>query len=560
MCVKQKRIEQIPLSYIVWFLLFSCVTPNCRADFPMPQDYWVYDGLKIPGRFTSIAIGPNDLIYLSTNGTAISVFTLGGTLIRQFGSFGDIRGIAVDSQTNVYVLDRSLPKIKVFDSNGGSLREWGSEGNGNGQFSIRNDGQWPVNDSYNLLAIDQQNRVYLADCTNHRVQVFDTQGNFILKWGQAGGGQGNFVGPRCIGVLPSGNVCVWSAQGGFDPRSFQIFDPQGNFLKGQFTGQYFFENFGITPDGLIVTENDPYGHAIKILDQDRKPLRYFKSFDGEPDTPGGTISLRIPSDQNNEWRIRGFAFDKSGNMYFVTQAGYSLHQALFGLKRSFQVDNKILYNAIPLPVIPQSKQRIGTTLVDIDYKVLDGDSSTVQVAMLAFKDGNNDLGQIVKMTAIVENTLTNLGFGIKPNQTHRVTWDAAIDWNVGFGNIQFEILAKDERGLLPIHFITVPASGANPALTLSHQPVTDVDLLSLWYWLIATSDSAISFVNGQVKGVGGAFDGQVLATGSSTTTAGRNFLFQRLNLRIPTSAEITRAQSGRYGFGSVSANSVAKLP
>jgi hypothetical protein len=94
---------------------------------------------------------------------------------------------------------------------------------------------------------------------------------------------------------------------------------------------------------------------------------------------------------------------------------------------------------------------------------------------------------------------------------------------------------------------------------LSHQPVSDDDLLSLWYWLIATKDSAISLANGQVKGVGGSYDGQVLASGSSTTAAGRNFLFQRLNLRTPTSAEITRAQSGRYGFGTVSANSVVKL-
>jgi DNA-binding beta-propeller fold protein YncE len=36
------------------------------------------------------------------------------------------------------------------------------------------------------IAIDLEDNVYVADTINHRIQKFDSNGNFITKWGSQG--------------------------------------------------------------------------------------------------------------------------------------------------------------------------------------------------------------------------------------------------------------------------------------------------------------------------------------------------------------------------------------
>src|SRR5436190_4265801 len=55
-------------------------------------------------------------------------------------------------------------RVAKFDKNGKFLAAWGSRGNGPGQFS-----------GLHGIATDRNRRVYVADRTNHRIQVFDEQ-------------------------------------------------------------------------------------------------------------------------------------------------------------------------------------------------------------------------------------------------------------------------------------------------------------------------------------------------------------------------------------------------
>jgi len=52
-------------------------------------------------------------------------------------------------------------RIQVFDPQGKFLRKWGSEGNGDGEFSQPQG-----------LAIDSDGDVYVSDQGNHRILVF----------------------------------------------------------------------------------------------------------------------------------------------------------------------------------------------------------------------------------------------------------------------------------------------------------------------------------------------------------------------------------------------------
>jgi DNA-binding beta-propeller fold protein YncE len=51
--------------------------------------------------------------------------------------------------------------------------------------------------------------VFVADTANDRIQVFDSSGTFITKWGSSGTGDGEFNSPQGVAVDPStGNVFV----------------------------------------------------------------------------------------------------------------------------------------------------------------------------------------------------------------------------------------------------------------------------------------------------------------------------------------------------------------
>ncbi len=170
---------------------------------------------------------------------------------------------------------------------------------------------------------------------------------------------------------------------------------------------------------------------------------------------------------------------------------------------------------VPEPQVVAVEQRGGFPYVDIDYVVHDADSSNVFVSALAFVDGGNTLGHVLKLNTLIEGTATNLGANIPANQQHRLTWNAAADWNTNFGNVQIEVLANDGRGLMDFHLLKIPSNGPNPELVIDRYPVTQTNLLSCWYWLVATNDPQVALNNGVVCKTGEPDSGAVLYTSAA---------------------------------------------
>jgi NHL repeat. len=131
--------------------------------------------------------------------------------------------LALDVQDNLYVIDGSNHRIQKFDRDGKFLLTWGSFGSADGQFIFRNGADHP-----GAIAIDVQGLVYVADY-NGFIQIFDSQGKFLRKWGRGNGtGDGQFVSPRCMGVDRQGNIYIADE----DQRASRVqkFDAQGHFL------------------------------------------------------------------------------------------------------------------------------------------------------------------------------------------------------------------------------------------------------------------------------------------------------------------------------------------
>ena len=108
--------------------------------------------------------------------------------------------MALNGVDNVYVANYSNHCINVFTSDGKYLRRFGSRGSG-GQLS---------SPGPSSITIDIHNMVYVTEWGNHRyhISVFTTDGVFIRHIGHQGSGEGEFNKPYGITVDMLGNLYV----------------------------------------------------------------------------------------------------------------------------------------------------------------------------------------------------------------------------------------------------------------------------------------------------------------------------------------------------------------
>jgi DNA-binding beta-propeller fold protein YncE len=154
------------------------------------------------------------------NGTFLQAIGSRGSGAGQYRSVGDVK---IDGAGNVYVTDTGNSRVLKFDPNATFLFAWGygvRDGTAAPQVcsescraGIRGpgDGQFAQPSS---LAIDASNHVFVSDLTNtvsetnHRVQVFDANGNFLLKIGSRGSRDGQFQFPAGLAADNAGRIYV----------------------------------------------------------------------------------------------------------------------------------------------------------------------------------------------------------------------------------------------------------------------------------------------------------------------------------------------------------------
>jgi DNA-binding beta-propeller fold protein YncE len=123
------------------------------------------------------------------------------------GEFWEPRGLAIDARGNVYVAEKLNHRVQKLAPDGRFLGSWGKDGGAGGGERAIGSGDGEFNLPYDV-AIDSRGRVYVTDTSNTRVQVFDTTGRFIAKWGGPGSGPGQFFDPYGVGVDCRDNVYV----------------------------------------------------------------------------------------------------------------------------------------------------------------------------------------------------------------------------------------------------------------------------------------------------------------------------------------------------------------
>ncbi len=130
---------------------------------------------------TEIAVRGDKVIVVDAMNFRVQTFSPEGHFLHAFGVLGDRagtllrpKGMALDSEGNIYLADGLLEIVQVFTPEGKLLYHFGRSGAALGEFQL------PAG-----IAIDPRNRIYVADSLNRRVQVFQFRGPAAAA---AGGG------------------------------------------------------------------------------------------------------------------------------------------------------------------------------------------------------------------------------------------------------------------------------------------------------------------------------------------------------------------------------------
>jgi sugar lactone lactonase YvrE len=156
--------------------------------------------------------------------------TIGGEQGSEPGQFGLVTDVAQDSAGNYYVSEYGeFDRIQKFTPDGQFILQWGGHGDDPGQFSRPQ-----------AIAIDKQDRVWVADSCNHRIQVFDATGKLLFIRGEEGSELGKLSYPYSLIFDDQENLYVCE----YGNHRVQKFAPDGKSLgswgkPGREEGQLF---------------------------------------------------------------------------------------------------------------------------------------------------------------------------------------------------------------------------------------------------------------------------------------------------------------------------------
>jgi len=200
------------------------------------------------------------------------------------GEFNRTSGVAVSDAGLIYVAEWFGHRIQVFDSEGNFQWSWATQGNGEAADIEINDG-----------------KVYVVEHNLHRVLVYDTTGVFLWSFGGYGTDDGQFIYPVGVAIDSSGNIYVADRNN----HRVQKFYADGTFLdkwgsSGTGDGQFLSpQDVDISAtDEVYVTEEG--NQRIQVFDTSGNYLRKW----GEPGSDDGQFNAPV-----------GMAFDANGDVY-----------------------------------------------------------------------------------------------------------------------------------------------------------------------------------------------------------------------------------------------------
>jgi DNA-binding beta-propeller fold protein YncE len=207
--------------------------------------------------------------------------------------------LAVGPSGAIYVTDGN-DRVTEISPAGKVVRRWGKRGSAPGEFRFVSGDPSDPADIHAGVAVSANGDVYVTDSGNGRVEVFSAAGKFIRQFGTYGNGKGQFIRPADLALDKAGNVYVQ------DDAILRLtkFSPAGKVLWNvsgahnsdpDLRGHYHLAMFD-AHGRLLITNDD--NNRVFLLDQSGHKLDAFgaKGATGACDVtsdPVGTMYVKI---------------------------------------------------------------------------------------------------------------------------------------------------------------------------------------------------------------------------------------------------------------------------
>jgi sugar lactone lactonase YvrE len=182
------------------------------------------------GRPTDVAWLPNGDFFVSDGyvNTRVVKFNADGKYLLEWGQKGEagketrpsyfntVHGVVVDAQNRVYVADRANRRVQVFDENGKYLSEWYT--------------RFPY-----YIYMSQDQHLWVGDGQTNKILKYDLTGKLLYSWGTFGTFPGGFWGPHQFSVDSDNNLYIADVHVG----RVQKFRPKPGVNPGLLVGQRF---------------------------------------------------------------------------------------------------------------------------------------------------------------------------------------------------------------------------------------------------------------------------------------------------------------------------------
>jgi sugar lactone lactonase YvrE len=202
----------------------------------------------IPG----VAVDSQDRVFVySRSEHPLVLFDTGGNFLESWGEdvLLDAHGIFIDKEDNVWCTEWNAHCIRKFNKHGELQMTIGTPGQ---------PGARP-GDPFNLptdLAIASTGEIFISDgYGNHRVHKYSPDGELIKSWGEEGEGPGQFKLSHCVRLDKEDRVWVCDRTN----DRIQIFDTDGNFLD-QWTGL-------LKPDTIYIDPHEDVVYVAELTQQ-----------------------------------------------------------------------------------------------------------------------------------------------------------------------------------------------------------------------------------------------------------------------------------------------------
>jgi hypothetical protein len=259
---------------------------------------------------SAISVDPNGRVWTLNRGdTPVQVFDQAGNHLASWGEgeFQKPHGLGLDPDGNVWITDIGLHVVRKYSPEGKRLLSLGTPGE-------------PGDDTTHFdqptdVSVAPNGTVYVSDgYGNNRVVVFDRAGRYLKSWGAFGHDPGRFHLPHALALDSRGRVYVADRSN----ARIQVFDPQGAFLD-EWRNLTVPWDLCITPrDEILVCGSSPMrwpkGPQVVPLGVPPKDQLVIKL-----DTSGRALELwTFPMQRNQagalDW-VHAIAVDDQANLY-----------------------------------------------------------------------------------------------------------------------------------------------------------------------------------------------------------------------------------------------------